>query len=276
LRSSDRKELAHVLAKNAELRSVVHASGERLPLVYQSVTGPELEIDVGRRLIRTSGMTKLLMTDRRLRGERDTQGAALGIPSALMSRGPSQTAMECRRGLIYVLGEEGPQRKDSVLMEGSVRFRHVTGREMVGLEQMLPEIAAKPELLEALKSRNSYMECDRLEGIFVVGSEARGQRGDFTLRPSLQLSWLNARDDVYLRDQQGAAIRSVYAHQLEFDRPNGVIRVLGLEEEGIDARIYDENATSGRFSIPAISPEIIIDLETNTVRTKEVRGRAGR
>lgn len=272
-RGGGRKELARVLARNAEIRSVVYAPGDPVPLVYQSVTGPELEIDVRRRWIRTNGETTLLMTDRRMRAG---AGVGPGIPSALMSRGPSQTAMKCNRSLVYMLGEEGPQRKDSVLLQGGVQFRHVTGREMVDLERMLPQVVANPELLETLKSRNTYMECDRLEGILMVADDSATSRAALGRRPPLRLHWLNACGDVYLRDQQNAAIRTVYAHQLEFDRPNGVIRVLGSPERHIEARVYDENPETGRFNIPAIGPEIIIDLETNTVRTKEVRGQAGR
>ena len=85
----------------------------------------------------------------------------------------------------------------------------------------------------------------------------------------------NASSDVYLRDQLEDAIRSVYAHQLEYDRASSVVRVLGLPEERIDARVYDENPRTGRFNIPAIGPEIIINLETNTIRTEKIRGQGG-
>lgn len=271
-RSGDRKDLARVLAHNAVIQSETRAAGDGLPLVHQSIAAPELEVDVRRRCIRTSGNTTLLMTDRRLRGEAGLTRAALGIPSALMDRGPSQTAMQCSGSLFYVLGEEGPQREDSVLFEGGVRLRHVAGREMVNLEQMLPEVAANPELLVNLKSRNTYMECDRLEGVFAATEEARDSLG---LRPSLQLSLLNAYGNVYLRDQQSATIRSIYAHQVDVDLPQRVVRVLGLPSAGIDARVYDENPETGRFNGPIQFPEIIIDLDTNTIRGRGVRGQAG-
>jgi hypothetical protein len=273
-RGSDRKELARILARNAVLQSETYAPGDELPLVHQSVAAPELESDVRQRWLRTSGQTTLLLTDRRLRGGADATRSALGIPSALVTRGPSQTAMQCRRSLMYVLGKEGPQRQDSVLFEGRVRFRHVAGREMVNLEQMLPEVVRDPALLETLETRNTYVECDRFEGLFTAEQEAQPAETMRRLRPSLQLSWLNARGNVYLRDQHEDSIREVYAHQLEFDRPGGLIRVLGLPEAGIDARVYDENSKTGRFSMPVIAPEVTIDLKTNTIRGRQIRGQA--
>ncbi len=277
-RSGDRKDLAGVLARNAEIRSVIYAPGDPEPLVYQSVAGPELEIDVRRRTVRTVGETALLMTDRRLRDDAGRAGAELGFPSALMSRGPSQTAMSCARGLTYVLGEEGPHRKDSVLLEGGVRFRHVTGRKMHGFEQLLPEAAADPAILERheIRNRNISMDCHRLEGVFAAADESEGaRRAALDLRPSLQVSLLNAHGNVYVCDQQDAVVREVYAHQLEFNRPQGVIRVLGSPGGLTNAKVYEENRETGRTTGPVVFPEIIIDLKTNTIHGRDIRGRAG-
>ena len=274
-RDGERKELARVLARNAEMRSVTRVAGDPQPLVYQSVAAPEVEIDVSGRWIRTVGQTVLGMTDRRLRGAAEEADVALGLPSALIDRGPSQTVMRCGRGLLYALGAEGPQRRDSVLLEGGVVFRRVTGAEMASLEQMLPDLAADPRLRHTLKSRNTYLECGRLEVMFVVEDDP--QRSQAALRPgaALQLSLLNAVEDVYLRDQQDQNVREVYAHQLEFDRPGGVIRVLGLPERGIDARVYDENPATGRLNMPARGPELTINLDTNTIRSGRIRGQVG-
>jgi hypothetical protein len=277
-RSDDRKELAGVLARNAEIRSVVYAPGNPEPLVYQSVSGPELEIDIRRRMIRTVGETVLGLTDRRLRDDADSTRVEPGFPSALMTRGPSQTVMWCQRGLTYVLGEEGPQRRDSVLLEGGVVFRHVTGRDMAQLEQWMPELVSDPDFSKThkIKNRNIELRCGRLEGAFVAADKSGGRRARLDLRPSLQVSLLNARDNVYVRDQQDAVVREVFAHQLEFDRASAVLRVLGLPEAGIMATVYDQNLETGRFSMPATGPEIIVNLETNTVRAKQIRGRASR
>lgn len=264
------KELARIYAYHAVLQSERYAPGEELPLVHQSITAPELECDVRRRWIRTRGETTLLMTDRRPAAADDTRAAPLGLPSALMTRGPSQTAMRCSRSLLYVLGPEGPERTDSVLLEGAVRFRHVAGRQMARLREMLPEVARDPERLARLTDRNIYLECGRLEGLFAVGGAGSGG----PLPRSLQPVWLNARENVYLRDQQEANIRSVYARQLQYDRTDGVIRVLGGSGPEALARVYDENRQTGRFSIPAVSPEIVIDLTTNTIRARQIRGQA--
>ncbi len=270
-----RKELVRLLASNAAIQAETYVAGDELPLTHQSIAAPELEIDVRRRYIRTTGDTTLLMTDRRLRDAETRARSALGIASALTNSGPSQTAMDCRRGLLYMLGEEGPQRRDSVLLEGGVRFRYVTGREMAGLEELLPQVAIDPELLKTLKNQNTYMECERLECVFGVPDESRAPRAALGLRSSLAIASLNACENVYVRDQRDNDIRTIYAHQLEFDRAGGVIRILGLPEKNINVRLYDENAETGRFHGPIVSPEIIINLDTNTIEAKDIRGRAG-
>ncbi|MFQ5806355.1 MAG: hypothetical protein ACE5I3_07890, partial [Phycisphaerae bacterium] len=145
------------------------------------------------------------------------------------------------------------------------------------LELMLPQIVNAPGFLEAhkIKTRNTSMECGRLEVIFDVPDQSRGPLATLDLRPSLQLSLFNARENVYLRDQQEATTREVYAHQLEFNRPQGVIRVLGSPEDGTNAKVYEENKETGRVTGPIAFPEIIIDLKTNTIRGKRIRGQAG-
>jgi len=268
-----RKELARVVAHNAVIQSETYApDGTRL-LEHQSISAPELQIDVAERMIRTIGETQLLMTDCRLAEVEST--SALDIASALMTRGPSQTAMVCHQGLVYVLGEDGPQRKDSVLLEGGVALRHVAGREIIDIEQLLPDVVKDPELVRNLETRNARLDCDRLEVLFEAG-EAPLASGVFSgSRTSLRLSWFNALGNIYLRDQQDDNIREIYAHQLEYDGANAIIRVLGLPEEGINARVFDENPKTGRFSMPAAGPEIIINLKAKTIEARDLRGRAG-
>jgi hypothetical protein len=194
------------------------------------------------------------------------------LPSALMTSGPSQTAMKCDKGMTYVVADDdSPEAQDQVLFEGGVLFRHVAGREMVNLEQMLPDVIAQPELLAQLKSRNAYMECDRLECGFVPADEpANSGQGSVGGEPSMRLAWLIASGDVYLRDQQESVIRSVHARQTEFDRLRSTVRVLGWEH--VDARIYSENPETGQFDRPAIGKDFVIHLDTNTIRAGETRG----
>jgi hypothetical protein len=232
-----------------------------------------MEIDVRQRCLRTAGQTALLMLDRRLPGDAGTSSAGLGLPSALMSRGPSETAMVCNRHLIYMMGQ-GDARRDSVLMEGSVRFRHTTGREMLDLETMLPQTVGDPAFLDAhkIKDRNTYLECGRLEAVFAGAADSPAERQALIPRSSLELALLNARENVLLRDQQNARKIEVYAHQLEFDSSGGLVRVLAAPDAESDVRVYEENTQTGRFSNPVVAREVIIDLRTNTVRATKIRG----
>ena len=272
-RGQVRKELGRIRATSAEMRSMIYGPDDPQPLVYQAVMGPELEIDVLRRWVRTTGNTTLLMTDRRLETADSAASAeALGIPSALLSGGPSQAVMTCTRSLVYVLGLDGPDRRDSVILEGNVWFQYLTGQEMKNIEGMLPQLKSNPDLVKQLENRNTYLVCDRLEGIFAVRKDDQ-QQDRISRWPKLSLALLNASGNVRMRDQQDAVIREVYAHQLEFDRENGMIRVLGSPLDGIDAKVYDENRETGRFSMPVSGPEVVIDMKNGTIRTQRIRGR---
>ena len=222
----------------------------------------------------TSGTTVLGMTDRRLEpelGSAMTQ-SAVALSSALVSRGPSQTAMACYKQMIYQLGEDGPDRKDTVLFDGGVVLRHFAGREMRDFEKMLPSVARDPKLLETIESRFSELKCSQLEVMFNVGSAARGAtRGDSARR----ISWINALGNVALTDRQDANLREVYAHKLEFDGDEKTIRVFGDSERSVDAKVYDQNPETGRMNVPVIGPELIIDLRTNTIQGRQLRGRIG-
>lgn len=265
-----RKEPARLLAQRAVIQSETYRPGDAAPLVHQSVAAPELEVDISSRLLRTTGETTLLMTSRQLDVDAAAVREATGLPSSLMSRGPSQTAMRCARSMTYVLGPDGAQRRDSVLFEGEVRFRHVAGRQMVGWEELLPEASRNPELLKKVRDRNTYMECDRLEGAFVSQEQRPGAVA--AARSNLSLAWLNALGNVYMRDEQGPGVREIQAHQVEFDRPNGKVRVLGNKEDGRLARVWYQNAQTGQFDNPAAGPEFIIDLNTNTLKSGATTG----
>ncbi len=242
-----------------------HEPGGDLPLVHQSIAAPELDIDIRARIIRSIGHTRLYLIDRRAGGGDAGAAQAVVVPSALMSRGPSQTVLSADRAMTYSLGREEVGRRDRVVFEGGVRFRHVTGREMVQFEKMLPQGREDPRLLEQLRDRNVYLESERLEGEFVA--EAAGGEGQ---PAALQLVWLIATGQVYLRDQQQDAVRSVDAAQIEFDRSQSLIRVLG--GEGAAARVYNENRRTRRLDVPVVGPEIVIDMQNNTIRTRSIRG----
>lgn len=264
-----RKEVIRAVAMNAVVSSEIRTAGDPLPLVSQNIAAPELQMDVRGRQIHTVGETTLLMLDRRLEVDLASAQQASGLPSALISRGPSQTLMKCARSMTYSIGEDGPERRDSVVFDGDVELRHVAGKDMVKVEEMLPQLAGNPQALAKLKSRNTYLDCNRLEGTFAFG-ESGESRGPKSRAP--RLIWLAANENVYLRDQQGAGIREVYAHQLEFDRPSSKIRVVGSDELKIDARVYYQNTETGQYDKPAVGKLFIIDLESNTLKTGAVQG----
>jgi len=266
------QEPVRLVARNAVVQSESrvsnlkpHEPGGDLPLVHQSIAAPELDIDIRARVIRSIGHTRLYLIDRRAGGGHDAGAQPVGVPSALMSRGPSQTVLSADRSMTYSLGREEVGRRDRVVFEGGVRFRHVTGREMVQFEKMLPPGREDPRLLEQLRDRNVYLESERLEGEFVA--EAAGDGGQ---QAALQLVWMIATGRVYLRDQQEDAVRSVDAAQIEFDRSQSLIRVLG--GEGLAARVYNENRRTRRLDVPVVGPEIVIDMQNNTIRTRAIRG----
>lgn len=259
------QEPVRLVARNAVVQSESYESVGELPLVHQSIAAPELDIDIRARVLRSIGQTHLYMINRRLGGDDTEQAEAVGVPSALMSRGPSQTVLSASRSLTYSLGREEIGRRDRVVFEGGVRFRHVTGREMVQWEKMLPQVREDPRLLEQLRDRNVYLESERLECEFAAET-ARGQnRG-----AALQLVWLIATGQVYLRDQLEDAVRTVDAGQIEFDRSQSLVRVLG--GEGLAARVYNENRRMRRLDVPVVGPEIVIDMQNNTIRTRSIRG----
>lgn len=269
-----RKEPIRLVATNAVVESEVRAAGEPLPLVHSSITAPALDVDIPDRVIRTTGKTTLLITDRRLRGLEEESSRA-GLPSALMTRGPSQSAMQCESGMTYRIGQEGTIRTDNVLFERAVIFVHRAGREMVALEDMLPQLQNDKELLAKLKSRNTYLECDRMEVAFQSrGNAESAGGGSGALASGMRLNALITSGNTYLVDREGAGVRTVHADRMEFDRERGILRVYGTKNA--DARVYYENAELRRFDAPAVGPRFIIDLNRNTVEADKVSGEVRR
>lgn len=295
------REPVRVIASNALITSIVQRPGEALPLIEQSLAAPRIEIAVPERRIWTTGATTLLLADRRLReldagagvavvdatapggnapapADGEPRGAdALGVPSALVTRGPSQTALQAERSMTYLIGPEGSQRRDTVVFEGGVQFRHVAGREMVNVEQMLPQVRSDPALLDRLPQRNSYLSCDRLEVDFVArpedGAAARAA-GAAPPTAALQLDALRAAGNVYLRDQVRGEISSIEAVELFFEKATGLVRVLG--QPGLPAKLMRENKARGSFDAPLSSEEIIVNLNDRSIRTKAATGQTNR
>ncbi|MCC6360870.1 MAG: hypothetical protein IT450_19195, partial [Phycisphaerales bacterium] len=246
------------------------------PLLHQSIAAPEMDIDIRKRVVRTIGETSLLNIDRRLptdaadRPAESGQGAAdmMGLPSAMVSRGPSQTAMRCTNSMIYAMGPAGPARRDSVVLDGNVLFRHAAGREMSNLGAMFPREAGSEEFLKRLGGRMTGLACSRMECTFETGG-ASVVGGLNAAQPSMRLAFLGARGGVSLVDSQDSTRREVAAEQIEFERERAVIRILGAPTADAQLTTLDLKAgTSGRVD----SPVIIFDLKSNTVTAEKLTG----
>jgi lipopolysaccharide export system protein LptA len=306
-----RKEPVRLLARNALVQVESLEAGEKNPMTHSSIAAPRMEVDMVGRRIETQGETTLLVTNRRLPDTARQTDETFGLPSAIVTRGPSQTAMRCAQGMTYALGEDGPTRSDSAVFEGNVVFVHRAGREMVHLEQMLPEVQNDPGLLASLKSRNTSLTCDRLEcGFLIEGAPAGRAAGPLSSRDT-RLSWLLAAGNAELRDERevlakeqlaarlkgrpeskqrqrtGAkavsepvtdqrresVIRTIYAQQLDFDLGQKVMRVLG--SPALKARIYEENPDAAEARV-LVGEEFSVDLANRTIRTGPSHGAIGR
>lgn len=270
-RKDVRKEPRLLLAENALVTSETVVSDLPVPVMEASIRAPRLDVDIVRRQIITRGLTQLLLLDRRMRGDAAETADAIGIPSALLSRGPSQTAMQCEGRMTYTLGEEGPGRRDSAVFEEEVFFVHRSGREMVHLSKMLPEAVMQPELVADLPdNRNASLSCDRMECWFAVDEPAGGaRRGGALTEAPLELATLMAIGNVYLRDVQEPKVREVHADWIEFNREKGWIQVRGSETA--DARVYFENKQTGQADVHP-GHEVTINLKDGTIRAERISG----
>lgn len=270
-----RKEPVRLVAEDAVVASEVLVPGDEQPLTHASIAAPQLAVDIVNRTITTDGTTRLLLLDRRGFDETEAAREVAGLPSALVSRGPSQTAMQCAGRMTYTLGAEGPQRRDAVVFERDVLLVHRAGREMVNLAEMLPQVSTRPELLETLQSRNTTLECDRLECWFVADERAGGSgtAGGPLTRAPLRLTSLTAQDGVYVRDQQGPRIREINAAWVEFDREQSRVQVRG--DERAVARVYVQDSATGQFDAHT-GQHWVINLEDGTIRAGPTAGQIGR
>lgn len=265
-----RKEPRKLVAENALVVSESFNADDAEPVVHASISAPLLEVDLPARQIVTTGLTQLLMTDRRRAQDSDATGTALGVPSALLTSGPSQTAMQCEKRMVYTLGPDGPARRDTVVFEAAVLFVHRAGREMINLEQVLPDVVAHPELLETLESRNVALDAERLECWFAADPrQATPQRGGALTTAPLRLASLAAAGSVYLRDQGASEIRELNAAAVEFDRENGWVRVQGRPAAA--ARLYVEDPATGRSEVH-VGQEMSINLRDGTIRAGTLEG----
>lgn len=265
-----RKEPLRLIAKNAVISSEARDPLRGDPLMHMRIAAPQLNAEIPQRIIRTLGQTTLYMTNRQWAGDESAERAASGLPSAMITRGPSQTAMQADNSMTYVIGPAGPQRRDTVLFEGGVFFVHRAGREMVDFERLFPEIVRDPNRLAQITSRNTRLQCQRLECEFSSGAAGDPTGAADAGGRTQRLNWLLATGDVHLRDAQGAGIRTVQAARAEFDRARRAVLVSGTES--IDARVLYENAQTGELSEPAIGREFLIDLERNTVQAGPAKG----
>lgn len=271
----DRKEPVFLVAENATLQSLAFVGDDPQPKVHQSIQAPRLEVAIPQRQIRTIGETTLGLTDRRVLLKQQPTADASATPragSALRARGPSESALQCTDQLIYQIGaEDETPRRDSVLMLGNVKLVHYAGRDVPDLDRLLPEVARQPELLDQLGQRSAYVECNKLEAFFMQAEQDRARPAGPALGGgSMEMSYLNATGDVFLRDQQGSRLREMVAGQVEFDAARDIIRVYG--PEGGVARIYDMDPQTGQLDVPVVGPAFTIDLNTNTVRSDRIRG----
>lgn len=268
-----RKDPVRLAAEQALMQSESYADGLETPIIHASISAPRLEVDIAQRQITTIGLTELLMLDRRAGGaaaDAEQTSETLGLPSALVSRGPSQTAMRCTGRMTYTLGPDGPARRDAVVFEDNVVFVHRTGREMIQVEQAFPHLATDPNQLARLETRSATLECRRLEGWFNV-DEAGGSatRGGGLTRTPLRLSALVASGDVYLRDTQGSKVREVTADWVEFNRDQSRIAVRG--GPGADAQVFLQDTAASLFDVHT-ARELVINLVDGTIRSGQATG----
>lgn len=270
-----RKEPVRMIAENAVVVSETLVPGSDNPLVHMSLTGADggpvelLEVDINARQMQTTGKTILFLSDYRADPRASQSASGSIVPSDLMRGGPSQTVLMCDKSLIYVLGEDGPQRRDSVLLYDRVVMIHRAGRDIVAFDEQLAG-RLDPATLARMKRRHTTLDCDRLECLFGRTTAGGGRDGFGANLPGSRLVWLNATGDVQLNDSPGEVTTEVYADRLTFDRDAGQVSIFGSER--IDARVYRTNSATNSFERPFVGPRLTIDLRTNTIKALRLTG----
>lgn len=263
-----RRDPVRMLAETATFRSETYGRN-RKPTSTAEVISPKLTFDILERRLVSEGRTVLMMTSRSHPGGEGAAPVAaddtLGLPSPLITRGPSQTGLKCEKSMTFQIGRDSTGgRRDAVVFDGKVRFIYNAGKRMLDLERELPDWTAAD--IAKLPTRATALDCDRLEGEFLAekSAEARDPRG------GLKLAWLMASGNVNLRDEQGPQIRSVFCNNMEFNREKALVSVNGTPAG--PARIYLENPQSGQGSTPFVGESFTIDLKTNQVRSQGLKG----
>ena len=258
-----RKEPLKLIARQVLVQSGNLDAPSPEDRVEQRIAAPEMDVDLRTRVIRTTGRTTLELIDQRGAAAAPASASSTGLPSALVSSGPGQTAMVAERGLTYRLGE-GAARRDSALLEGRVRVRHVTGGRLSTLGDLVPPAERKPDDLARLGGRNFYAEAERIECVL---TPAPGNSPAVSLTPdretALRLETLTTEGATYVRDEQGTRIFEIQARRIEFERATSRIRVFGETSRDALVSTYDQIR---KASAEARSREIHVDLTSNTVR----------
>ncbi len=258
-----RKEPLRLIARQVLVQSGNVDATSPENRVEQRIAAPEMDVDLRTRVIRTTGRTTLELIDQRSAVAAPASASTTGLPSALVSSGPGQTAMVAERGLTYRLGD-GAARRDSALLEGRVRVRHVTGGRLGTLGDMVPAAERKPDDLARLGGRNFYAEAERIE-CALTPAPGNAPAGPIAAdrETALRLETLTTEGATYVRDEQGTRIFEIQARRIEFERASSRIRVFGETNRDALVSTYDQIR---KASAEARSREIHVDLISNTVR----------
>ena len=260
-----RREPVRIVADDALFRTESYVRAGR-PLSIAEVKSPKLTFEIEQRQLLSEGMTLLGMTSRNLGGQvsRESAEDAIGLPSPLVSRGPSQTGLRCTKSMTYVIGKDSVgARRDLVVFDGEVYFFHRIGRDMLDIQKVLPELTAAQ--ISQLPGRVTTLDCGRVECEFLANQDDPSDP-----RGSLKLAWMIASGNVALRDEQGPAVRTVQCDRLEFNREQSIINVNGSASN--PAKIYSENKSTNQAEMPAVGESFTIDLNKNQIRTQGTRG----
>lgn len=272
------KTLLRLVADDALFTREARQPGASEPFMHASISAPHLQVEIPQRQIITVGVTEMLLTDRRPAQPDDAAQRATGVPAALLSKGASQTAMRCTGRMIYSLGPDGPQRRDSVLFEKGVYFVHRAGSEVLDAAGApVTPVAATPDGPPAAKGRIATLACERLEVWLATPQEPQAAVVAATASPvgmPLQLASLIASDNVTLSDEEGPRQRDVRAAWLSFDRQQGFIHVRG--NPGADAWVSFADRSLNRAADEHFAREMTINLKDGTLSGTGLTGRINR
>lgn len=273
------KTLLRLVAEEALFTREARQPGASEPFMHASISAPHLQVEIPQRQIITVGVTEMLLTDRRPAQPDSAAQQATGVPAALLSKGASQTAMRCTGRMIYSLGPDGPQRRDSVIFEKGVYFVHRAGNEVLDATgTSATPVAATPNGTSAAKGRIATLGCERLE-VWLATPEgpkaaAVAAAAASPMGMPMQLASLIASDNVTLTDEEGPRQRDVRAAWLSFDRQQGFIHVRGTP--GADAWVSFADRSLNRPADEHFAREMTINLKDGTLSGTGMTGRINR